>query len=124
MVTLFNRPKSSANPKAEASFATLLAAAALTIVFNEGFANWQSLWLCAAYGLLSVTLWRVQPGTVRRAASMLSGAAQALIPSRLQAAVTGGAYGDAFVAGSGPGGPGLQPVEAVSEAIGRNERTG
>jgi hypothetical protein len=114
-VTLFNRSMSSAIPKAEASFATLLAAAALFIVFNEGFANWQSLWCCAAYGLLSVTLWRVQPGTVRWAARTVSGAAQALLPSRLQAAVTGGAYGDGFVAGSGPGTPGLQTVEAVSE---------
>jgi exo-beta-1,3-glucanase (GH17 family) len=124
MVTLFNRSKSSANPKAEASFATLLAAAALFILFNEGFANWQSLWLCAAYGLLSVTLWRVRPGTVRWTALMVSGAAQAVLPSRLQAAVTGGTYGDGFVAGSGTGGPGLQTVEAVSETIGRNEQAG
>ena len=89
MVTLFNRSESSASPKAEASFATLLAAAALYILFNEGFANWQSLWLCAAYGLLSVTLWRLQPGTVRWAARTVLRAAQALIPSRLQAAGSG-----------------------------------
>jgi exo-beta-1,3-glucanase (GH17 family) len=112
MVTLFNRSKSSANPKAEASFATLLAAAALFILFNEGFANWQSLWLCAGYGLLSVTLWRLQPGAVRWAALTVSGAAQAVLPSRLQAAR------------SGPGTAGLQTVEAVSEAIGRNEQAG
>jgi exo-beta-1,3-glucanase (GH17 family) len=124
MVTLFNRSKPGANPIAEAGFATLLAAAALFIVFNEGFANWQSLWLCAAYGLLSVTLWRVQPGAVRRAALTVVGAAQALIPSRLHAAITGEAYGDSFAAGSGPGSSGLQPAEAVSEAIGRNEQAG
>jgi exo-beta-1,3-glucanase (GH17 family) len=105
MVTLFNQSQSGANPKAEISFAALLAAAALYILFNEGFANWQSLWLCAAYGLLSVTLWRLQPGTVRRAALTVSTAAQALLPARLQAAVSG----------SGPVGPGLQTVEAVSE---------
>jgi exo-beta-1,3-glucanase (GH17 family) len=104
MVTLFNRSTSSANPKAQAGFATLLAAAALYIVFNEGFANWQSLWLCAAYGLLSVTLWRLQPGTVRWAALTVFSAAQAVLPSRLQA-----------VTGSGPGTPGLQTVEAVGE---------
>jgi exo-beta-1,3-glucanase (GH17 family) len=104
MVTLFNRSKSGANPKAEAGFATLLAAAALFIVFDEGFANWQSLWLCAAYGLLSVTLWRLQPGTVRWAALAVFSAAQAWLPSRLQA-----------VTGSGPGTPGLQTVEAVGE---------
>jgi exo-beta-1,3-glucanase (GH17 family) len=115
MMTLLHRSKSSANPKAEASFATLLAAAALYILFNEGFANWQSLWLCAAYGLLSVTLWRLQPGTVRWAARTAASAASALLPSRLQAAVTDGAYGDSLVAGSGPGAPGLQTVEAVSE---------
>jgi exo-beta-1,3-glucanase (GH17 family) len=115
MVTLFNRSRSSANPKVEASFATLLAAAALFILFNERFANWQSLWLCAAYGLLSVTLWRVQPGTVRWAARTVSGAALALLPSHLQAVATRGAYSDGFVAGGGPGSPGLQTVEAGSE---------
>ncbi|MEA2909294.1 MAG: hypothetical protein QOJ15_1375 [Bradyrhizobium sp.] len=124
MVTLFNRSKSGVNPIAEASFATLLAGAALYIVFNEGFANWQSLWLCAAYGLLSAALWRLQPGTVRWAALAVSGAARALLPSRLQAAVTNGAYADGFVSGSGPGSPGLQTVEAVGEAIGRNEQAG
>jgi exo-beta-1,3-glucanase (GH17 family) len=124
MVTLFNRSKSSANPKVEASFAALLAAAALFIVFNEGFANWQSLWLCAAYGLLSVTLWRLQPGTVRWAVRTVSGVAHALLPWRLQAAVTRGAYADGLVAGSGPGTAGLQTVEAVSEAMGRNEQAG
>jgi hypothetical protein len=123
MVTLFNRSKSSANPNVEMAFATLLAGAALYIVFNEGFDNWQSLWLCAGYGLLSATLWRVQPGTVRRAALAVSGVAQALLPSRLRAAVTG-AYGERFVAGGGPGSPGLQTIEAVSEAIGRNEQAG
>ena len=124
MVTLFNRPKSSAKANTEMAFATLLAASALYILFNEGFDNWQSLWLCAGYGLLSVTLWRVQPGAVRRAALAISAAAQPLLPSRLQAAITRGAYGERVVAGGGPGGPGLQTIEAVSEAIGRNEQTG
>jgi hypothetical protein len=120
MVTLFNRSTSRANPKAEISFATLLAGAALYILFNEGFANWQSLWLCAGYGLLSATLWRVQPGTVRRTVSMVSSAAQAMLPSRLRA-VSRGAYGDGFVAGGGAVGPALQTIEAVSEVIGRKE---
>jgi exo-beta-1,3-glucanase (GH17 family) len=121
MVTLLNRSKSGSNPNAQAGFATLLAAAALYIVFNEGFANWQSLWLCAAYGLLSVTLWRLQPGTVRWAGLTILGAAQAI--PRLRAAVIR-AYGDGLVAGSGPGNSGLQTVEAVSDAIARNEPTG
>jgi exo-beta-1,3-glucanase (GH17 family) len=124
MVTLFNRSKSSANANAEMAFATLLAASALYILFNEGFDNWQSLWLCAGYGLLSATLWRVQPGTVRRAARAVTRAAQALLPSRLRAAITGRAYGKRLVAGGGPSSPGLQTIEAVSEAIGRNEQTG
>jgi hypothetical protein len=122
MVTLLSRSKSSSNPNAQAGFATLLAAAALYIVFNEGFANWQSLWLCAAYGLLSVTLWRLQPGTVRWAGLTISGAAQAI--PRLRAAAVTGAYGDSFVAGSRPGNSGLQAVEAVSDAIGRSEPAG
>jgi glucan 1,3-beta-glucosidase len=121
MVTLFNRSKSNANPNAEMAFATLLAATALYILFNEGFDNWQSLWLCAGYALLSATLWRVQPGTVRRAALAVSTAAQALLPSRLRA---GAAYGDNFAAGGGPSSAGLQTIEAVSEAIGRNEQAG
>jgi hypothetical protein len=123
MVTLFNRSKSSAKANTEMAFATLLVATALYILFNEGFDNWQSLWLCAGYGLLSATLWRVQPGTVRRAALAVSGAARALLPSRLRV-LTGGAYGERLVAGGGGGSPGLQTIEAVSEAVGRNEQTG
>jgi hypothetical protein len=121
VVTLLSQSKSSSNPNAQAGFATLLAAAALYIVFNEGFANWQSLWLCAAYGLLSATLWRLQPGTIRWAGLTISGAAQTI--PRLRAAVTG-AYGDGLDAGSGPGNSGLQTVEAVSDAIRRNEPAG
>jgi hypothetical protein len=121
VVTLLSQSKSSSNPNVQAGFATLLAAAALYIVFNEGFANWQSLWLCAAYGLLSATLWRLQPGTIRWAGLTISGAAQTI--PRLRAAVTG-AYGDGLDAGSGPGNSGLQTVEAVSDAIRRNEPAG
>jgi hypothetical protein len=29
-------------------------------VFNEGRDNWQSLWTCAVYFLLAVTLWRAR----------------------------------------------------------------
>jgi hypothetical protein len=32
------------------------------IVLNESFANWQSLWLCAALGLLALSLLRVRDG--------------------------------------------------------------
>jgi exo-beta-1,3-glucanase (GH17 family) len=56
-VMLLNRPQEGARPIAEGVFAGLLAAAALYIGFNEGADNWQSLWTCAAYLLLAVTLW-------------------------------------------------------------------
>jgi len=38
--------------------AGLFAGAALYTGFNEGGENWQSLWTCAMYFLLAVTLWR------------------------------------------------------------------
>jgi exo-beta-1,3-glucanase (GH17 family) len=58
-ITGFLKPATSAaQPLAEAVFAGLFGAAALYIIFNEGFNNWQSLWTCAAYLLLGTTLWR------------------------------------------------------------------
>jgi glucan 1,3-beta-glucosidase len=45
---------------AELTGAGLLAACAAYIVINEGFANWQSLWLCAALAALAVILARVR----------------------------------------------------------------
>jgi glucan 1,3-beta-glucosidase len=45
---------------AELTGAALLIACAATIVVSEGFANWQSLWLCAALAVLAVTLARVR----------------------------------------------------------------
>ena len=50
--------KSGAQPLAEAVFAGLFGLAALYIIFNEGFNNWQSLWTSAAYLVLGITLWR------------------------------------------------------------------
>jgi exo-beta-1,3-glucanase (GH17 family) len=61
-VAWLNPPKSGERPLAEAVFAGLLIVAALYIVFNEGARNWQSLWTCAAYLVLGMTLWR--PRTV------------------------------------------------------------
>src|SRR5487761_2471740 len=57
---LLNRPKEGTRPIAEAVFAALLAAAALYTGFNEGSDNWQSLWTCAAYFLLALTLWQAR----------------------------------------------------------------
>jgi exo-beta-1,3-glucanase (GH17 family) len=59
-VTLLNRPKKGIRPMAESRFAGVLLVAALYTGFNEGPANWQSLWTCAAYILLSVTLWQAR----------------------------------------------------------------
>jgi glucan 1,3-beta-glucosidase len=47
-------------PIAEAVFAGLFAGAALYTAFNEGAENWQSMWTCAMYFLLAVTLWRAR----------------------------------------------------------------
>ena len=57
---LLNRPQEGVRPIAEAVFAGLLAAAALYTGFNEGKDNWQSLWTCAVYFLLAITLWRAR----------------------------------------------------------------
>jgi exo-beta-1,3-glucanase (GH17 family) len=57
---LLNRPQDGVRPIAEAVFAGLLAGSALYTIFNEGADNWQSLWTCAVYSLLAVTLWRAR----------------------------------------------------------------
>ena len=61
---LLNRPKEGTRPIAEAVFAALLAAAALYTGFNEGSDNWQSLWTCAAYFLLALTLWQARAARI------------------------------------------------------------
>ena len=55
-----NRPQAGARPVAEAVFAGLLTVAALYTGFNEGPDNWQSLWTCATYFLLAITLWQAR----------------------------------------------------------------
>jgi glucan 1,3-beta-glucosidase len=57
---LLNRPQAGVRPIAEAVFAGLLTAAALYTWFNEGTDNWQSMWSCAVYVLLAVTLWQAR----------------------------------------------------------------
>jgi exo-beta-1,3-glucanase (GH17 family) len=59
-LTLLNRPKEGTRPVAEAVFAGLFAGAGVYTAFNEGSDNWQSLWTCAAYVLLAVTLWQAR----------------------------------------------------------------
>jgi exo-beta-1,3-glucanase (GH17 family) len=55
---LVNKPRSATGmrPIAELTFSGLLALASLYIIFNEGPNNWQSLWTCGMYLLLSLTL--------------------------------------------------------------------
>ena len=60
LLALLNRPQAGVRPIAEAVFAGLLAMAALYTIFNEGSNNWQSLWTCAIYFLLAVTLWQAR----------------------------------------------------------------
>jgi exo-beta-1,3-glucanase (GH17 family) len=57
---VLNRPQTGVRPIAESVFAGLLAASAVFIVINEGRDNWQSLWTCAMYLLLALTLWRAR----------------------------------------------------------------
>jgi MFS superfamily sulfate permease-like transporter len=56
LALLTHHPRSGVRPIAEVVFAGLLALAAVYIGFNEGAANWQSLWTCAIYLLLGFTL--------------------------------------------------------------------
>jgi hypothetical protein len=59
-MTLLNRPKKGIRPMAEAMFAVVFLVAAIYATLSEGPDNWQSLWTCAAYMLLAVTLWRAR----------------------------------------------------------------
>jgi hypothetical protein len=59
-LSFLNRPKKGTRPAAESVFAGVFLVAAIYIGFNEGPANWQSLWTCAAYMLLGVTVWRAR----------------------------------------------------------------
>jgi exo-beta-1,3-glucanase (GH17 family) len=60
LLMLLNRPQEGARPIAESVFAGVLAVAVVYTAFNEGAENWQSLWTCAMYFLLAVTLWRAR----------------------------------------------------------------
>jgi exo-beta-1,3-glucanase (GH17 family) len=64
MLMALNRPQQGTRPIAEAVFAGVLAASALYTGFNEGKDNWQSLWTCALFALLAVTLWRARAGQI------------------------------------------------------------
>ena len=57
---VLNRPPTGVRPIAESAFAGLLAITAVFVGINEGRDNWQSLWTCAMYLLLALTLWRAR----------------------------------------------------------------
>jgi exo-beta-1,3-glucanase (GH17 family) len=63
-LTLLNRPKEGTRPVAETVFAGLFAGAAVYTGFNEGSDNWQSLWTCAIYFVLAVTLWQARAAQI------------------------------------------------------------
>ncbi|CEG08013.1 Exo-beta-1,3-glucanase [Afipia felis] len=56
LMLLNGPPLNGRRPIAETTFAVLLALSVVYIGFNEGSANWQSLWTCGAYALLAFTL--------------------------------------------------------------------
>jgi exo-beta-1,3-glucanase (GH17 family) len=60
LLMLLNRPQDGVRPIGESVFAGLLVVAAAYTGFNEGAQNWQSLWTCAIYLLLALTLWRAR----------------------------------------------------------------
>ena len=57
---LLNPTSKDIHPLAESIFAGVFSVAAIYVGINEGPDNWQSLWTCAAYLLLALTLWRVR----------------------------------------------------------------
>jgi exo-beta-1,3-glucanase (GH17 family) len=64
LLTALNRPAGGTRPIAESAFAGTLALSAVYIGFNEGPANWQSLWTCGLYLLLALTLSRARAGQI------------------------------------------------------------
>jgi len=59
-LTILNRPSGERRPIAESVFAGLFVLSAVYTFFNEGTANWQSLWTCGAFVLLAFTLSRAR----------------------------------------------------------------
>lgn len=59
-LALLNRPSGDRRPIAESVFAGLFALSAIYTVFNEGAANWQSLWTCGAFVVFALTLSRAR----------------------------------------------------------------
>ena len=60
LLTAVNRSPDGSRSIAESVFAGTLAISAIYTIFNEGPANWQSLWTCGIYFLLALTLSRAR----------------------------------------------------------------
>ena len=60
LLTALNRAPDGSRAIAETVFAGTLAISAIYTIFNEGPANWQSLWTCGIYLLLALTLSRAR----------------------------------------------------------------
>jgi exo-beta-1,3-glucanase (GH17 family) len=70
ILRLLNRAQPAGpRPLAEAVFAGLLGLSATYIAFNEGNENWQSLWTCAAYLSLAMTLWLARSSSSHESSS-------------------------------------------------------
>ena len=61
LLMLLNRPQEGERPIAESVFAGLFVGGGASIPASTKAAdNWQSLWTCAMYLLLALTLWRAR----------------------------------------------------------------
>jgi glucan 1,3-beta-glucosidase len=60
-----NRRSEGVRQIAECVFAGLLALSAFYVLFNESFRNWQSVWTCAIYLLLALTLWQARGAQIQ-----------------------------------------------------------
>lgn len=62
-VGLLNRPNKGIRPMAESIFAAVFLVTATYTALSDGPENWRSLWTCAAYITLAVTLWGAREKT-------------------------------------------------------------
>jgi drug/metabolite transporter (DMT)-like permease len=60
VATTLGTHRAGRRPPAQTVAAVTLVLAAVYILFNEGPANWQALWLCGGLVVLAVTLLRVR----------------------------------------------------------------
>jgi len=68
-LAFLNGPKSGTRPLSEALFTGLFALAAIYIILNEGFDNWQAMWTGAVYFLLGSALWQARTVAVAEVTS-------------------------------------------------------